>query len=861
MGLIENGTQDPESNVIEPLKTSENLPQDPKCGPLKPANYIMDSMRLVTETMEQKEVTGSQNFGKNIGLVEEISDQIKETEPNPEDISQNLDAEKEEPPLESAKTLSIAQTLEVTSQNGLANLENMCISPEVAFANPGYGKLETVQIDETNNSGQLDTEDRGYSVQSRKRKAGLKGPVTSSWVLRSKSQEKPKAPEANGNVKEDSANGERKKRGKKKKPMQKTTVNEFSRTKTHLRYLLHRIKYEQSLIDAYSAEGWKGQSLDKLKPEKELQRAKSHILRYKLKIRALFQRLDMSLAVGKLPESLFDSHGEIDSEDIFCAKCGSKDLPLDNDIILCDGACERGFHQFCLEPPLLKEDIPPGDEGWICPGCDCKVDCIDMLKDFQGTKISHTDSWEVYSELLNNFSLGDEISCSLCFLSDVQKIFPEAAAAASGKTLDNGSGSSSDDSDDDDYDPDKPDAVEKVEGDESSSDESNYFSASDDLAASLNNEKYLGLPSDDSEDDDFDPSALDPDKQAEQESSSSDFTSDSEDLGALLDDTEAGEDLGHISPSSYHNQSSTGSKEENVKVGGTKRQSLKDELSYLMETCGEPVSGKRHVERLDYKSLHDETYGNSSSDSSDEDFVDTSPPKRRRIDREKSEVTSPSKTPITENNMKAKDENQKESKHLPKRTRKNIGDTIESSSKVGSSSTSTKRSANKRLGEAVTQRLYASFNENQYPERAVKENLAKELGLKIQQVSKWFENARWSFHHRSRVGSNSAEKPPEPQPTISTDNHSSNQNVELQESSTIQAGEHITEVKVDNLVTNSFKENSGTWAFRKRRAKIDQPLDDIHVDDKTQEQKMLVDMRSPQPCSSKRQTRSSNSVA
>ncbi|XP_011088187.1 pathogenesis-related homeodomain protein isoform X1 [Sesamum indicum] len=835
MGLIKIGTQDPESNMIEPLETSENLAQDPKSGPLTPANYKMDSETLVTETMEKKEVTGSQNFRKNIGSVEEISDQIKETGPNPEDISQNLDAEKEEPPLESAKTLSVAQNLEVISQNGLTNLENMCISPEAASANHGCGKLETVHIDETKNSGQLGTEDRGCSVQSRKRKAGLKSPVTSSWVLRSKSQEKPKAPEPNENVKEDSANGEKKKRGRKKKPMQKTTVNEFSRTKTHLRYLLHRIKYEQSLIDAYSAEGWKGQSLDKLKPEKELQRAKSHILRYKLKIRALIQRLDMSLAVGKLPESLFDSHGEIDSEDIFCAKCGSKDLPLDNDIILCDGACERGFHQFCLEPPLLKEDIPPGDEGWICPGCDCKIDCIDMLKDFQGTKISHTDSWE--------------------------KIFPEAAAAASGKTLDNGSGSSSDDSDDDDYDPDKPDAVEKVEGDESSSDESNYFSASDDLAASLNNEKYLGLPSDDSEDDDFDPSALDPDKQAEQESSSSDFTSDSEDLGALLDDTEAGEDLGHISPSSYQNQSSTGSKEENVKVGGTKRQSLKDELSYLLETSGEPVSGRRHVERWDYKSLHDETYGNSSSDSSDEDFVDTTAPKRRRIDREKTEVTSPNKTPITENNMKAKDENQKESKHLRERTRKNIGDTIESSSKVGSASTGTKRSANKRLGEAITQRLYASFNENQYPERAVKENLAKELGLKIQQVSKWFENARWSFQHRSRVGSNSDEKPPEPQPTISTDNHSSNQNMELQESSALRAREHITEAKLDNLATNSCKENSGTRDTRKRRAKIDQAPDDIHVDDKTQEQKMLVDMRSPQPCSSKRQTRSSNSVA
>lgn len=57
-------------------------------------------------------------------------------------------------------------------------------------------------------------------------------------------------------------------------------------------------------------------SLDKLKPEKELEKAKSRILHYKLKIRALFQSLDQSLAMGKLPESLFDAQGEIDSEDV-----------------------------------------------------------------------------------------------------------------------------------------------------------------------------------------------------------------------------------------------------------------------------------------------------------------------------------------------------------------------------------------------------------------------------------------------------------------------------------------------------------------------------------------------------------------
>lgn len=41
---------------------------------------------------------------------------------------------------------------------------------------------------------------------------------------------------------------------------------------------------------------------------------------------------------------------------IFCAKCKSQDALPDNDIILCDGFCNRGFHQNCLQPPLATED-------------------------------------------------------------------------------------------------------------------------------------------------------------------------------------------------------------------------------------------------------------------------------------------------------------------------------------------------------------------------------------------------------------------------------------------------------------------------------------------------------------------------
>ncbi len=131
-----------------------------------------------------------------------------------------------------------------------------------------------------------------------------------------------------------------------------------------------------------------------------------------------------------------------------------------------------------------------------------------------------------------------------------------------------------------DYNPCEPDD-EKVEGEESSSDESEYASATKELEAPPQDEQYLGLPSDDSEDDDYDPESPDLYVMVEKGSSSSGFTSGSEDLAAALDDNRPSRD-----------------------DEGPTSTSL-DGIKPLRGSA--PVSRRRQVERLDYKELHDVT--------------------------------------------------------------------------------------------------------------------------------------------------------------------------------------------------------------------------------------------------------------
>lgn len=615
------------------------------------------------------------------------------------------------------------------SNNVIQISESSLVDPldlpqEFASGNPSIQLPRLHCEDMTKNSGaeQHETKpknllkNRGRPRGGKTTKKKYTSLTSSDRLLRSKSQEKSKASDLSNNL-ADVGSREQQKRRKRKRREQREVADEYSRIRTHLRYLLNRINYERSLIAAYSTEGWKGLSLEKLKPEKELQRATSEILRRKLKIRDLFQHIDSLCAEGRLPESLFDSDGQIDSEDIFCAKCGSKDLSANNDIILCDGACDRGFHQYCLQPPLLKEEIPPDDEGWLCPGCDCKADCIKIVNESQGTSLSLTNSWE--------------------------KVFPEAAG---GQNQDPNFGLPSDDSDDNDYNPDGSETDKKDQGDESSSDESDFTSTSEELEIPAKVDPYLGLPSDDSDDDDFVPDGPDHDNVAKSESSSSDFTSDSEDFDTTLEDISSQKDEALMS-----NSASGDSKRPKPKLGGKK--SLNDELLSIAESAsgqdGAAVSKKRSNERLDYKRLYDEAYGNvPSSSSDDEDWSDTTAPrKKKKCNSEVASAASDGNASVTRSLEEIDHKPRRKTQQKSNKVKDSPRAEFQDASASGSSGKKAGSSTYRRLGEDVKQKLYKSFKENQYPDRATKESLAKELELTFQQVSKWFDNARWSFNN------------------------------------------------------------------------------------------------------------------
>ena len=40
--------------------------------------------------------------------------------------------------------------------------------------------------------------------------------------------------------------------------------------------------------------------------------------------------------------------------------------------------------------------VPPEDEGWLCPVCECKMECLDVVNAYLGTAYSLDDHWQVH---------------------------------------------------------------------------------------------------------------------------------------------------------------------------------------------------------------------------------------------------------------------------------------------------------------------------------------------------------------------------------------------------------------------------------------------------------------------------------
>ncbi|KAJ6296426.1 hypothetical protein OIU78_024306 [Salix suchowensis] len=221
--------------------------------------------------------------------------------------------------------------------------------------------------------------------------------------------------------------------------------------KRRARYLMIKMKLEQNLIDAYSGEGWKGKSREKIRPEKELLRARKQILKCKLGLREIIRQVDSLSTVGCIEDAVMAPDGSVSHEHIFCAKCKLNEVSQDNDIVLCDGTCNCAFHQKCLDPPLDTENIPPGDQGWFCKFCDCRMEIIEAMNAHLGTHFSEDSGW--------------------------QDIFKEEAAVPDGGNmlLNPEEDWPSDDSEDDDYDPERRENIMSGAGtdDDASDDTSN----------------------------------------------------------------------------------------------------------------------------------------------------------------------------------------------------------------------------------------------------------------------------------------------------------------------------------------------------------------------------------------------------
>lgn len=229
-----------------------------------PRQNVLEDTRNISENVCGEPSENGQYERAEISLVPSNCILTKQSGLPPEDWNETIlgmappDATEESPTEQMGLPSDDAIKKDVTEHVGLC--------PEVVTKSSGIEKLgqsgpTAENVTQHSSLDQLgstprDLVDKRTTKLLKKRKYKLRSQASSTRVLRSRSQEKSKVPHPSNNSVHTSASRERKRR--KKARMYKKTADEFVRIRTHLRYLLNRMSYEQNLIDVYSAEGWKG---------------------------------------------------------------------------------------------------------------------------------------------------------------------------------------------------------------------------------------------------------------------------------------------------------------------------------------------------------------------------------------------------------------------------------------------------------------------------------------------------------------------------------------------------------------------------------------------------------------------------
>ena len=361
--------------------------------------------------------------------------------------------------------------------------------------------------------------------------------------------------------------------------------NEYDRALGTFKGQISRFRQEQQMLMAYDAEGWKGASREKLKPHAELTKARETITRCLQIMRDCVKICDEAGGDKAIPRECFDEEGEVDCNDIFCGKCRESDSTDDNDIIMCDGMCDRAYHMKCVFPPLdasiLEDD---SEEGWLCPACDRKIDMIDELNDEFGTDYEYDDPWQKIlspETLPTDHDLYDFRTAAECV---------NGSGGSSKSWLDAFELPSDGDDSDEDFDGSEEDGA--AEGEEGSADEEEEENkeASKQRTASGSSSSSSSSDSDSS-------NSLD--------SSESSESSDSE------SGLEEEEDLHNI-----EDVDTSGLTQLKEQVNGKKREDMsREELYKLLENEElEVVEGKRKRARVDYRALNLELFGDDDDD-------------------------------------------------------------------------------------------------------------------------------------------------------------------------------------------------------------------------------------------------------